>query len=93
MLLIPCPVCGPRDEIEFRSGGEGHIQRPGPATEVSAEAWADYLFTRKNPRGVHFERWVHAGGCGRWFNLARCTATHQIQAVYPMGASKPEDLS
>ena len=28
MLLIPCPWCGPRDEIEFHYGGEAHIARP-----------------------------------------------------------------
>ncbi|MGH6719268.1 MAG: sarcosine oxidase subunit delta, partial [Alphaproteobacteria bacterium] len=35
MLLIACPFCGPRDETEFRCGGESHIIRPGPAPEVS----------------------------------------------------------
>ncbi|MGZ8625813.1 MAG: sarcosine oxidase subunit delta, partial [Actinomycetota bacterium] len=24
MLLIPCPWCGPRDEVEFRYGGQAH---------------------------------------------------------------------
>ena len=28
MLLITCPYCGPRPEIEFRCGGEAHIARP-----------------------------------------------------------------
>ena len=27
MLQIPCPWCGPRDEIEFSYGGEAHIIR------------------------------------------------------------------
>lgn len=44
MLLIDCPFCGPRAEIEFRCGGESHIQRPGPHTQVSDAEWADYLF-------------------------------------------------
>jgi heterotetrameric sarcosine oxidase delta subunit len=90
MLLIACPFCGPRDEIEFRCGGESHIARPGPAEHVTDEAWGAYLFMRLNPRGVHFERWVHAAGCRRWFNLARDTATHEIRAVYAMGGPKPD---
>lgn len=85
MLLIDCPYCGPRAESEFRCGGEGHIQRPGPHGEVTDETWADYLFYRQNPKAEHRERWVHAAGCRRWFNVARDTATHRIVAVYPMG--------
>lgn len=85
MLLINCPNCGSRPEIEFRYGGESHIQRPGPHDEVSDEAWADYLFYRSNPKGTHLERWMHSAGCRRWFNIARDTVTHQITAVYPMG--------
>lgn len=85
MLLIDCPHCGPRAESEFRCGGESHIQRPGPFGEVTDEAWADYLFYRRNPKGTHRERWVHAAGCRRWFNIARDTVTHRIVAVYPMG--------
>ncbi|MEQ1611156.1 MAG: sarcosine oxidase subunit delta, partial [Hyphomicrobiaceae bacterium] len=27
MLLIECPHCGPRAEIEFRCGGEAHVAR------------------------------------------------------------------
>lgn len=90
MLLISCPHCGPRDEIEFRCGGETHVVRPGPAEAVSEDAWADYLFMRQNPRGPHAERWLHAAGCRTWFNLLRDTVTHEIKAVYPMGHARPE---
>jgi sarcosine oxidase subunit delta len=90
MLLIQCPFCGPRDEIEFRCGGQSHIVRPVPATEVSDEQWGEYMFTRDNPRGVHFERWVHQSGCRQWFNVARDTVSHEICAVYPLIAPKPE---
>jgi sarcosine oxidase subunit delta len=89
MLLIPCPYCGPRAEIEFRCGGESHIERPGPYGDVGDEAWADYLFTRKNPKGEHRERWLHAAGCRQWFNVARDTVSHAILAVYPMGKTRP----
>lgn len=87
MLRIPCPYCGVRDEDEFRFGGPSHVARPDP--DCTDEQWADYLFNRENPRGVHFERWLHAFGCGRWFNVARHTVTHEIFAVYRMGDPKP----
>lgn len=90
MLLIPCPYCGPRAEIEFRYGGEGHIARPGPHDAVTDEAWADYLFYRANPKGDHRERWLHVAGCGRWFNIVRDTVHHAVTAVYPMGETLPE---
>lgn len=87
MLRIPCPHCGLRDETEFSFGGPSHVARP--AFEASDATWADYLFVRQNPKGMHFERWSHTYGCGRWFNLARDTVTHRIAIVYPMGAPQP----
>ena len=88
MIRIPCPYCGTRDEVEFHCGGDAHIVRPGP--EVSDAEWADYLFNRENPRGVHYERWCHVFGCGQWFNVARDTVTHKFHAVYRMGDPAPE---
>jgi sarcosine oxidase subunit delta len=89
MLLIPCPWCGERDETEFHCGGEAHIARPKQPAALSDDQWADYLFMRSNPRGIHFERWRHVHGCGRWFNLARDTVSDRILAVYPMGEPRP----
>jgi sarcosine oxidase subunit delta len=88
MLQIACPWCGVRDEDEFRCGGQSHVSRPGLG--CSDAEWADYLFNRDNPKGVHFERWLHAFGCGRWFNLARHTVSHEILAVYCTGEPKPD---
>jgi heterotetrameric sarcosine oxidase delta subunit len=59
---------------------------------VSDAQWADYLFGRKNPKGVHLERWVHSGGCRQWFNVARHTVTHEVFAIYAMGELAPENL-
>ena len=87
MLLIDCPYCGPRDEHEFSCGGEAHIARPLEPDSLSDEQWADYLFMRTNPKGVHLERWCHVHGCRRWFNVRRDTVTHEITAVY--GATEP----
>jgi heterotetrameric sarcosine oxidase delta subunit len=90
MLRISCPYCGERDEPEFTFGGPTHVTRPTP--EVDDATWTSYLFTRENPVGVHFERWLHAYGCNRWFNIARNTLTHDVLAVYAMGEPKPERL-
>jgi heterotetrameric sarcosine oxidase delta subunit len=91
MLLIPCPWCGPRDEAEFRYGGEAHIARPKDPDALSDAEWADYLFMRRNPKGRLRERWVHGVGCRRWFNLVRDTVSHEIVAVYRMGEAGPEE--
>ena len=88
MLRIDCPDCGTRDEIEFRYGGETHLSRPEPETDDAQ--WSDYLFNRKNPKGVLFERWCHSFGCGQWFNVARHTVTHEILQTYTMCEPKPE---
>ncbi|HEX4196257.1 MAG TPA: sarcosine oxidase subunit delta [Caulobacteraceae bacterium] len=91
MLLIACPFCGPRAELEFRWGGDAHVARP-PAACDDAEL-ARYLFQRRNGEGLSLERWVHAFGCRQWFNLARDTATHEIAAVYRMGEAPPPALA
>ena len=89
MLLIECPWCGPRNEDEFSFGGEAHIARPTVPESESDVEWANYLFMRTNRKGLHYERWVHAHGCRRWFNVARDTVTHEIRAVYRMGERPP----
>lgn len=89
MLLIPCPWCGPRDESEFAYGGEAHIARPQDPYALSDAAWADYLFMRTNPKGAHRERWFHAHGCRRWFNVERDTITHEIAGSYRIGEKPP----
>lgn len=85
MMQIHCPWCGPRNEEEFTCGGQSHIQRPEPPETVTDKAWANYLFNRTNPKGLHRERWRHTYGCRQWFNVARDTVSHQISAVYKMG--------
>ena len=56
MFLINCPYCDERDQSEFSAGGEAHIERPKHPTELSDDQWAEYLFMRKNIKGVQFER-------------------------------------
>ena len=85
MLLIRCPHCGERDETEFSCGGEAHIARPLAGNSITDAEFADYLFMRDNAKGVFLERWMHAAGCRRWFNMARDTVSHKIIETYPMG--------
>ena len=92
MFLIKCPWCGERNEEEFSYGGEAHIERPKDPDSLSDAEWADYLFMRKNTKGVFLERWNHAHGCRRWFNARRDTTTHQISAIYKIGEKPPKGV-
>ena len=78
MLLITCPFCGPRAEIEFAYGGEAGIVRAPDPSSVGDADWTAFLFDRTNPKGVHHERWRHAHGCGRFLNVTRDTITDVI---------------
>lgn len=87
MLLLTCPYCGvSADETELSPGGEAHLKRFGPGS--SDEDFEGYLFMRHNQKGVHFERWRHTYGCGKWFLAARCTATLEVFGTY--SAQTPE---
>jgi heterotetrameric sarcosine oxidase delta subunit len=89
MLLIDCPWCGPRDEIEFHYGGQAHVNYPSDPHALSDAEWADYLFARANPKGPFAERWCHNSGCRRWFNAVRDTVTNEFLAVYGIGEPRP----
>ena len=90
MLRIPCPYCGERDENEFVFGGQAHIVRPEPTQQAGDREWADYLFFRDNPKGLHCERWQHHYGCRQWFNVVRHTVSHEIMQVYGLHELRPE---
>ena len=77
MLLIRCPWCGERAEIEFSCGGEADIARPAQPEALDDRQWGDYLFMRHNPKGRVREQWHHAYGCRRWFVLERDNVTHE----------------
>ena len=90
MLLINCPHCGERPELEFHCGGEAHIARPENPSDLDDKAWAEFLFYRANTKGVIAERWNHVHGCQRWFNALRNTVTDEILVTYKMGESRPQ---
>ncbi len=90
MFLIHCPWCGERDQTEFSCHGEAHIARPIRPHELTEDEWGDYVFFRTNPKGVHYERWVHSHGCRRWLNAIRHTATDHFYATYKHGEPRPQ---
>ncbi|MEM7490725.1 MAG: sarcosine oxidase subunit delta [Pseudomonadota bacterium] len=92
MLLLTCPNCGLAvEETELSPGGEAHLTRRGP--EASDDAFEEYLFLRDNAKGVVFERWRHAYGCGKWFLAARHSVTMEVFGTYPaQTTAPPEDL-
>lgn len=86
MLLIHCPHCGPRDEIEFTYGGEAHVAYPEDPHALTDAEWARYLFYRANPQGLMTERWVHSTGCRKWFTAVRDTTSYEFLPAAGAGA-------
>ena len=85
MHLISCPFCGPRDETEFRFGGEAGKQRGTFAS--SAKDWAHHLYFQKNPKGETREIWLHLT-CGEFFLVERNSVT---QAIHRTSSIREED--
>ncbi len=90
MLVIDCPYCGPRPELEFSYAGEAHLVRPADPSTLNDEEWAHFLFHRVNVKGVHYERWRHLHGCARFFNAVRDTTTDKFVMTYESGKPKPD---
>jgi len=90
VLILTCPYCGiAADETELAPGGEAHVRRHGPGS--SDEEFEEYQFVRENPKGVHFERWRHSHGCGKWFHAARHTVTLEVYGTYPAQTIEPPE--
>ncbi len=88
MLILTCPYCGiDADETELAAGGQAHIKRE--TVGASDDDFETYMFMRENPKGVHFERWRHANGCGKWFHAARCTMTLEVFGTYEAQSYEP----
>ena len=86
MFYIYCPHCREhREEEEFHAKGQAHIARPADPDNCTDEEWANYVFFRKNPRGLHHELWYHSTGCRKFFNVTRDTVSYEIKEVYKIG--------
>ncbi len=86
MLLITCPWCGPRAQIEFTYGGDAGKARPADPDALSDAEWHEHLYLRDNRKGPHDELWQHSGGCRSWFKARRDTRNHDILATGPVDA-------
>lgn len=89
MLLIPCPHCGARAQVEFSYRGDATVSRPDPETAGSTQ-WLDHIYLRDNPRGPHLEWWQHSGGCRAWIKVRRDTLTHEILGSYRADEAVPD---
>jgi len=87
MLILTCPNCGPRNVAEFRFGGETN-PRPADPSALSDEAWADFVYLRRNAMGAETEWWYHRAGCGLWFLAERDTLTNEVKRTWEW---KPEN--
>jgi sarcosine oxidase subunit delta len=85
MLLIACPYCGERPELEFTHGGQAHIARPARPADATEAEWTGFLYMRENTKGQYAERWRHSHGCGKFFNAVRDTTTDHFVATYKVG--------
>lgn len=84
MIVIRCPHCQvERHEDELFYGGEALPPRPSDPLQLSDPEWTGRLFFRSNPEGAVIEDWCCAAGCGHWFRVRRCTASHAILDVAP----------
>ena len=85
-MLIPHPLLGLRDAQEFTYLGDAALlDRPDPA--AGEAAFADYVYLRDNPAGVHHELWFHEQGDRSWLVVTRNTLTHEI-----LGAELARDV-
>jgi sarcosine oxidase subunit delta len=85
MLLIACPYCGERPELEFTHGGQAHIARPAKPSDADIQEWTKFLYMRDNVKGLYAERWRHSHGCGKFFNAVRDTTTDHFVTTYKVG--------
>jgi sarcosine oxidase subunit delta len=85
MLLIACPYCGERPELEFAHGGQAHIARPAKPSDTATAEWTQFLYMRDNVKGLYAERWRHSHGCGKFFNAVRDTTTDHFVTTYKVG--------
>jgi sarcosine oxidase subunit delta len=79
-MMIDCPHCGMRSVQEFRYRGDASLIRP-PEGMDEEQAFADYVYLRRNSAGPHDEHWFHALGCRTWLVVTRDTRSHDILAV------------
>jgi sarcosine oxidase subunit delta len=73
-IKIECPTCGLRPHTEFSFGGELRDLDAPTAHEDFVR-----VYLRENAPGLQTERWYHAFGCRRWFQVTRDTVTNRTE--------------
>ena len=90
MLLIPCPYCGPRPEIEFTYGGEAHIARPPTRPRSPTRHGPSSSTCAPTRRACTPSAGGTLHGCGRFFNALRDTVSDTFLATYKIGEQRPD---
>ena len=80
-MRISCPYCGERGVEEYAYLGDATVARPRDGGVAPNEAWADYVYLRDNPAGLHKELWYHSAGCHAWLVVTRDLRNHAIAGV------------
>lgn len=81
-MIIPHPLLGPRDAVEFVYLGDAALMdRPDWQAPDAADRFHDYGYLRDNPAGLHRELWYHEYGDRSWLVVTRDTTTHAIMKV------------
>ncbi len=79
MLLIRCPWCGERDEVEFRYGGAAHVAYPARPRGARRRGLEPLPLLPPEPAGpVRRSAGCTPPAAGRWFNVVRDTTTHAV---------------
>lgn len=56
MLLIPCPYCGPRAQIEFSYGGDASVERPQWESQAGSETRPGPIVSTSEPASEPAQR-------------------------------------
>jgi len=78
-MRIDCPHCGLRSIEEFTIRSEVPPARPDE--DAGQDAFVDYVYIDRNPRGRNVEHWHHSSGCRAWLVVERDVVTHEIFSV------------
>ena len=91
MLLIAVPIAGWSGRRSNSAMAARPISRaPADPAALDDAAWAEFLYFRANPKGLHAERWRHIHGCGRFFNCVRDTVSDRILRDLSCGEPRPD---
>jgi heterotetrameric sarcosine oxidase delta subunit len=85
MLVIECPVCGPRNSSEFSYSG---LVKPRPTGTNDPAEWRKYLYEQNNFAGFAKERWFHVSGCRKFIDVERSSITNEITSIIQVGTTQ-----